>query len=329
MKINAYHGLGNHLIIDAYECDKDRLNDIEFIKTILNELPDIIKVKKLSEPTVISHTAENPEESGITGYVIIAESHISIHTYPEKSYFSFDVFSCREFDTEKILIYLKQKLNPEKFETHLFKRGHTEKFNADEKLEKIKGIKFSDKITAKELISQYKNIGFGATHLGKSIEVIKNMKKDNATIFLSFTSNMVSSGLREVFAELAKRKLIHVIITSTGSIEEDIMKTKKPFLLGDFNADDADLHKKGINRIGNIFVPDDRYELLEDFLMPFFDEMHERQKQTNKLISPSELIFELGKKLNDEKSILYWASKNNIPIFCPGITDGALGLQLY
>jgi len=107
------------------------------------------------------------------------------------------------------------------------------------------------------------------------------------------------------------------------------MKTKKPFLLGDFNVSDIELHKRGTNRIGNIFVPTDRYELLEEMLQPFFGKMLEKQKKEGKMISPSELIFELGKTVEDEKSIIYWATKNNIPIFCPGITDGALGLQLY
>ena len=195
-------------------------------------------------------------------------------------------------------------------------------------MEEIKGIKVSKDMKVKDLVKQYKNVGFNATNLGRGIEIIKKMKEDKAVIFLSFTSNMISSGLRELFAFMVKEKMVDVIITSVGSIEEDLIKTKKPFLLGDFNLDDKELHKKGINRIGNILVPDDRYELLEDLLTPFFKEMYEKQKK-EKMISPSELIFELGKKVKDENSILYWATKNNIPIFCPGITDGALGLQVY
>ena len=125
---------------------------------------------------------------------------------------------------------------------------------------------------------------------------------------------MVSSGLREVFAYLVKHKMVDAIITSVGSVEEDLMKCSKSFLLGDFNVSDIDLHRKGINRIGNIFVPNDRYEMLEDVLVPFLKTMHEKQKHTGNLISPSELIYELGKIVKDENSILYWASKNNIPI---------------
>ncbi len=193
----------------------------------------------------------------------------------------------------------------------------------------IKGFTLNKKIKVIDLIDLFGDIGFQATNINKASKIIEKMKKEKATIFLSFTSNMVSSGLREIFAQLIKEKIVDAIITSVGSIEEDLMKTKKPFLLGDFETSDIELHKDGTNRIGNIFVPTDRYEEFEKLIQPFFKKMFEKQKKLNKMISPSELIFELGKTVSDKNSILYWATKNNIPIFCPGITDGALGLQLY
>jgi len=180
-----------------------------------------------------------------------------------------------------------------------------------------------------DLVNEMHSIGFQASHLSQASEVIKKMQSEKCTIFLSFTSNMVSSGLRELFAFMVKHKMVSAIITSVGSIEEDLMKTHKPFLLGSFEADDKQLHKKGINRIGNIFVPNERYIWLETQLMPFFKEMLELQKKKGKMLSAREIIFELGKKTKDENSILFWATKNNIPIFCPAITDGAFGLQLF
>ena len=192
----------------------------------------------------------------------------------------------------------------------------------------VKGFNLENKKVL-DLLEEMGTIGFQATHLSKAGKIVEKMKKEKATIFLSFTSNMVSSGLREVFAQIVKYKMVDAIITSVGSIEEDLMKTKKPFLLGDFNVSDIELHKEGTNRIGNIFVPTDRYEMLEKLLQPFFAKMLVKQKKEGKMISPSELIYELGKTTTDENSIIYWATKNNIPIFCPGITDGALGLQLY
>ncbi len=195
-------------------------------------------------------------------------------------------------------------------------------------MDKIKGFHVSKDMKISELVEKYESLGFQATQISKAAKLIRKMRKENATIFLTFTSNMVSSGLREIFAQMAKEKMVDAIITSVGSIEEDLIKTKKPFLLGSFDADDKDLAEKNINRIGNIYVPTGHYEALEKMLNPFFKKMAEKQKKDG-MISPQELIYELGKEIQDENSILYWATKNNIPIFCPAITDGAFGLQLY
>jgi deoxyhypusine synthase len=196
-------------------------------------------------------------------------------------------------------------------------------------MEKVRGMQLSKDMKIADLAKGMANIGFQATQLSRAVKVIEKMKKDKAVIFFSFTSNMVSSGLREIIAQLLRERFVDVVVTSVGSIEEDLIKTGKPFLLGSFDADDTVLRKQGVNRIGNIFVPDDRYEFLEDKLAPFFKKLYERQQKKKRLISPSELIFELGKEINDKNSIIYWAAKNNIPVFCPAITDGAFGLQLY
>jgi len=194
-------------------------------------------------------------------------------------------------------------------------------------MKSVKGIPIQKGLKTSDLVKSMVSFGLQATQLSKAASLIKKMKKEKATIFLAFTSNMISSGIREVLVNLVKNKFVDVIITTAGAIEEDIMKTKKPFLLGSFDMDDVQLHKKGINRIGNILVPNDRYEMLEDILQPFFLQLHKKNKKHP--ISTKELIFELGKKTKDKKSMLFWASKNNIPIFCPAITDGAIGLNLY
>lgn len=194
-------------------------------------------------------------------------------------------------------------------------------------MDEVKGLKPTKSV--KDLVEQFGNTGFQASHLKQAVDVIKKMRKEKATIILTFTSNMVSSGLRELFAHLVKLKFVDAIITGVGSVEEDLMKCSKPFLLGSFNMSDKDLHQKGVNRIGNILVPNDRYEALEDYLTPFFAKMLNLQKEKGGLLGPSEIIHELGKTVKDENSILYWATRNNVPIFCPAILDGAFGLQLY
>ncbi|MCX8158097.1 MAG: deoxyhypusine synthase [Candidatus Diapherotrites archaeon] len=175
-----------------------------------------------------------------------------------------------------------------------------------------------------QLLKSYYNIGFQASHLGEAIDIIERMKKEKSLIFFGFTANLVASGLRGIIKEFCKKKFVDVVVTTAGAIEHDIMKSHKPYFLGSFYLDDEELHKKGINRIGNILVPNERYIFLEKFVKETFKEMYEREK----IISPSELCKEFGKKLKDD-SFLYWCNKNNIPVFCPGIIDGAIGLQSY
>jgi deoxyhypusine synthase len=196
-------------------------------------------------------------------------------------------------------------------------------------MDEIKGFKYKENKSVKELVNDFSGMGFQASHIKQAVDIIKKMKKEKATVILTFTSNMVSSGLRELFSELCRLKFIDAIITGVGSIEEDLMKTKKPFILGSFNLDDKELHQKGINRIGNILVENSHYEKLEDNLLPFFGHLLKLQKERKRMIGPSEIIYELGKIIDDENSILHWATKNNIPIFCPAMLDGAFGLQLY
>ncbi|MFH0936240.1 MAG: deoxyhypusine synthase [Candidatus Woesearchaeota archaeon] len=193
----------------------------------------------------------------------------------------------------------------------------------------IKGYDFNKDFDINDFLKAYETTGYQATNLSKAIEIIKNMRKNKATIFFGYTSNIVSSGLRDVICYLAKNKLVDVIVTTAGGIEEDIIKCLKPFVLGDFRAKGKDLREQGINRIGNIFVPNDRYIAFEKFIQSVFNRLLEKQKKENRICNPSEFVHELGKEINDEESIYYWCYKNKIPVFCPAITDGSIGDMLY
>jgi len=191
-------------------------------------------------------------------------------------------------------------------------------------MDKIKDIELRAGASASGLVKQLESTGFQATHLAEAVEIIREMKRKQHTVFLSFTANMVASGLRGVISQMCKEKFVDAVITTAGAIDHDIMKSFNPYYKGSFDADDVKLHRKGINRIGNIFVPNSHYELLEKKFQPMLKELHAE----NKTVSPSELNKFIGGKLN-ESSFLYWCAKNNIPVFCPGITDGAIGLQMY
>ncbi|ELY93685.1 deoxyhypusine synthase [Natrialba taiwanensis DSM 12281] len=93
------------------------------------------------------------------------------------------------------------------------------------------------------------------------------MRDADATIYLTCTSNMISSGLREVVAYLVCEGYVDVLITTAGSLAEDVIKTAKPFKMEEREADEADLREQEINRLGNLFVPSDRYIWLEEALV--------------------------------------------------------------
>ncbi len=193
----------------------------------------------------------------------------------------------------------------------------------------IKGIDLDKELSLSSFISSFKAIGFQASHLGIAIDIVREMRKQKAKIFLSYTSNMVSSGLREIIAWLVKHKYVHALVTTGGGVEEDIIKTYKPFLLGSFFMDDIELRKKGINRIGNILVPNDRYIWFESFMKNIFDEALALQKEKGRSLQGTELLNIIGKKINDKNSIIYWSTRNNIPLFCPTLLDGSLGDMYY
>ncbi len=197
-------------------------------------------------------------------------------------------------------------------------------------LPKVKGYNFDSKFDFHKFLDSYATTGCQASNLSKAIDICKEMQKNNATIFLGYTSNMVTSGLREIICYLVKNKMVSAIVTTGGGVEEDIIKVLKSFHVGVFNVSGRSLFEKGINRAGNIFIPNDRYLYFEKFINPFLDRLY---KEKNIVHSATDITRELGKEISNEKgceeSILYWAYKNNIPVFCPAIMDGSFGDLVY
>lgn len=196
----------------------------------------------------------------------------------------------------------------------------------------VQGMDFSKPFSIDAFMKASATTGFQATQLAKATGTMKKMldaRKSGCRVFLGFTSNMMSSGVRESILHLVKNKQVDVLATTAGGVEEDIIKCLKPFVIGDFRAKGAALREKGINRTGNIFVPNDRYCVFEDFLTPILNEYLARQQKTGQLLTASELIWKLGEKINDERSVYYWAFKHQIPVFCHAITDGSIGDIIY
>lgn len=190
----------------------------------------------------------------------------------------------------------------------------------------VKDFRWTTGIKAADLVSALGNVGFQSVEMDKAVQTIVKMKETGAKTFLTFTSNMVTSGLRGFFAQLIELKIADVIVTTVGSVEEDIMRSMgEKFVIGTFRADDFALYEEGTNRIGNLYITNKSYEKFESAMKPMLKKLYEKKPRW----ATSEMLREIGLMLEDEHSILYQAAKNNVPVFCPAITDGALGFHLF
>ena len=195
--------------------------------------------------------------------------------------------------------------------------------------EAIKDYEFKRGMKVEELIKQMEEAwGFSAGKLAVGTKILERMiKKPNCVKFLSFTGNLVATGTRGVFREFAKRKLVDAIITSCATLDHDMARCWKNYYKGSFLMNDANLHQRGINRLGNVLVPNDSYgTIIEEKMQKLLQSLWEEGKRE---VSGRELCREIGLRCCNETSILYWAAQNEIPVYVPGITDGAVGYQTW
>ena len=200
------------------------------------------------------------------------------------------------------------------------------------KKQPVRDIQLKKNLTTNQLIKElYNSGGFSAKKVADGVDILERMVQEKDCVkFLSFPACIISTGTRGVIKELVRKKIVDVIITTTGTLDHDLARVWKDYYHGSFMADDTTLHQKGINRLGNIFIPLECYgPILEKKIQPFLHELFTQQPKW----STRDLIWEFGKHLEKEKnrkdSIVYWAWKNRIPMFIPGIMDGAVGAQLW
>eukprot|EP00668_Euglena_longa_P014110 GGOE01018082.1.p1 GENE.GGOE01018082.1~~GGOE01018082.1.p1 ORF type:complete len:420 (-),score=134.64 GGOE01018082.1:156-1355(-) len=216
----------------------------------------------------------------------------------------------------------------------------------------VRGFDFNGGRDMDRVLEAFATTGFQATALGNAMEVVNKMldwtldsepvaededdefrdpearQKVRCKVFLAYTSNLISAGTRETIRFLVEHKMVQVVVTSAGGVEEDFIKCLADTHLGSFDLAGATLRRQGINRIGNLLVPNSNYCKFEDWITPILHAMSDEQ-EAGTVWTPSMMIHRLGKEINDPTSVYYWCHKNNIPVFCPGLTDGSIGDMLY
>lgn len=184
----------------------------------------------------------------------------------------------------------------------------------------------------RQLMDQWREGGgFTAKKLAIASDLLRQMVTDpDETVVLSFPAAICATGTRGVIRDLLKHRLVDAVITTCGTLDHDLARLWEHYRAGRFDLDDRDLHQQGVNRLGNVLVPNTSYgELLEARLKPRLDAWAAESTDWSTRDLTRKLGEWAGEEENREESLLYWAAKNDIPVYVPGPTDGSVGAQVW
>lgn len=191
--------------------------------------------------------------------------------------------------------------------------------------EPVEDVEIDPNMTLSDLIEVYGRVhGFMAGHLVRAVKILCSCLDADLRI-LTFTANLVATGLRGIFAQLLREGIFNLVITTCGSIDHDIARsTGGRYYKGYFEADDRMLYELNIHRLGNIYIPVEDYgPRIEKFVYEVLGELEDRE------YGVYEILWEIGRRLDDRNSILRVAYEKRIPVIVPGYLDGAFGTALY
>ena len=180
--------------------------------------------------------------------------------------------------------------------------------------------------------------GFTATKLARARDILREaiakVGKERVLNWVSFPACLCATGTRGFFIEALKRKAFNVVITTCGTLDHDIARTYRDYFHGDFSLDDVALGEEGLNRLGNVVIPNDCYgEIIEQTVLPWLGEIESERLSASGAnpwlgFGSVELCWAMGDRIEDESSLLHWVAKHRIPMVVPGLTDGSIGSQL-
>jgi len=177
-----------------------------------------------------------------------------------------------------------------------------------------------------DLVSQMAGSGvMGAGRIARASSILADMFQDkDCKVFLGLAGAMVPGGMKNIIIDLIKNRYVDVFVTTGATLTHDVFEALGfQHFQGSAKADDAELHKKGIDRIYDTFLKNDVYEKMEDFFRDNFEEL-------SKTSGIKEFLWTLGRLLpEDNSSILKVCYKEKIPVFCPGIADSGIGLMVW
>jgi len=168
----------------------------------------------------------------------------------------------------------------------------------------------------------------GAGNIGKAAELVSEMFSDpEYTVFLTLAGAIVPAGFRRIVADLIGKDYVNVLVTTGSNMVHDMVEALGyRHIVGTFAAEDRKLRRQNIGRIGDIYIEQKAFQGLEKWLYQTVEVIPEEKRRR---ISAAELLYEIGKRIKDKKSILAVAARKNTPIICPAFVDSIAGFQLW
>ncbi|WNY25137.1 deoxyhypusine synthase [Methanolapillus millepedarum] len=177
-----------------------------------------------------------------------------------------------------------------------------------------------------EFVTALSGCAFGARRIAEAVDIYTEMLSDKKTVkFLGLAGAMVPAGMRKIIADLIRDGHINVLVTTGANMVHDALEgLYMPHYKGDEGSNDVMLHEERIDRIYDVFLPDQHFEELEGFLQDVIADL-----PSDRPVSIAEFMKNLGKNIENPDSILRAAYDMNVPIYCPAFPDSVIGLQAW
>ena len=193
----------------------------------------------------------------------------------------------------------------------------------------VSHIKIKRGMRISNIARQMEGVGvLGPARFGKAVRILREMfNNDEYSNFISLAGPIIPGGLRNVITDLVDEKLLDGIVTTGANVTHDMIEALgHRHLVGSETLDDSELRRRGLSRIYDLLVRQRAIEDLEKNTHQMLTRISDSKRRN---IATYELLWEFGKQLHDRQSLLRTAQKRSVPVFCPGIFDSMLGLNLW
>lgn len=196
---------------------------------------------------------------------------------------------------------------------------------------KVEDVRIDDAPTLDTLVRRLEaGGGFSAKEVARGVDLLALILGDREmTRFLSFPADIVATGTRGVLATLVREGYVEAVITTCGTLDHDLARAFRAYYHGEWDLDDADLHRRQLYRLGNLVIPQANYgTILERKMRPILDRLWAKGTRA---LSTRDLSAAIGEAIpaTARSSILRAAFERKVPVIVPGITDGAVGSQVW